>query len=237
MVQSVFEIFKIVLGIIIAGFFLYFMLQFAGLYTTTETKSAEVQEYKNLKKLVEDTYIYNIPTSADLKKIPAFASPPYISEGAAVSVNPSILFFFNPGKRLAVYRGSLDLGFWKTDFVGVIPEQRIFYGLEEYEFDHLSFIQNLTELFPQSADPLIDFGFCSGDSELISKNRDDFLKPIKGIVKTRSSGSLDDLRNNLRPCTADFQQPKTKVIITKLRSIQAPENANNRKGRKRHLQK
>ena len=219
MVVSVFEVFKLVLGIIIAGFFLYFMLQFAGIYSTTEIKSAEVQEYKNLKKLIEDTYIYSVPAEIDLKKPPLFAAPPFISEGASVSVSPSLLFFFRPGKRMEVYKGSLNLGFWSLDYVGAIPETRVFYSLEEYDLDEYSLMQNLTELFPQSDNPLIDFGFCSGDSELVAKGKDEFLKPIRAITRSRSPQDL-----NLDKCAAQFEGPKIKLTITKSPSAPIPEN-------------
>ena len=224
MTQSMFEVFKIVLGIIVAGFFLYFMLQFAGLYATTETKSAEIQEYKNLKKLVEDTYIYNIPTNFDLKKPPLLSAPPFISEGSGISVNPSILFFFQPEKRLVVYRGSLDYGFWNMYFVGALPELRVLYSLGEYELDHYSLLNNLTDLFPHSIDPQIDFGLCDGDVELVSKSRDDFLRGIKGIIKSKQPEVLKRDGKELVLCTADFQKPKTKVIITKLKDLPIPEN-------------
>ena len=215
MASDIFEIFKIVLGIIIAGFFLYFMIQFAGLYTSTEAKSAEMQEYKNMKKLIEDTYIYSVPTNLDLQKPPLFAKPPYVSEGSAISVNPSILFFFKPAKRVIVYRGTADYGFWTLDFVGALPETRILYNFVVYDTEHYSMIQNLTELFPQSADPPIGFGFCNSSLELVGKSgdsRDDFLKPIRSQAKIKS-GTPQNL--NLLPCTASFQSPKLKVIITK----------------------
>ncbi len=218
MALSVFEAFKIILGLIIASFFLYFMLQFAGVYSVTETKSAEVQEYKNLKNLIEDTYIYNVPAEIRLKKPPLLAPPPFISEGAGVSVNPSILFFFKPGEKLSVYKGSLSYGFWKQDFVGALPETKIFYGITDYSLEHYSIINNITELFPQSIDPVVSFGFCNGDSELVSKSRDDFIRPIKGIVRTKSPQDL-----KLSFCTAEFQPPKTKIIISPA-DLPIPEN-------------
>ncbi len=125
MALSVFEVFKIVLGIIIGTFFLYFMLQFSNIYSTTEIKSAEIQEYKNLKKLVEDTYIYGIQSEIGLRKLPSFASPPFISEGAGVSVNPSIMFFFKPGERLVVYKNFFDYRFCETVFTAALPEPAI----------------------------------------------------------------------------------------------------------------
>lgn len=218
--MSVFEIFKIVLGLVIGGFFLYFAVQFGGLYSATETKSAEVQEYRNLQKLIEDTYIYDVPSEIGLKKPPQFASPPFISEGAGVSVNPSILFFFRPGTRLHVYKGTLNYGFWKQDFVGAIPETKVFYGITDYTLEHYSIINNITELFPQSADPVVSFGFCNGDSELVSKSRDEFLRPIRGIIRAKSPQDL-----GLEPCTAGFNQPKTKIVVASADSeIPLPEN-------------
>lgn len=219
MVVSVFEVFKLVMGIIIAGFFLYFMLQFAGIYSTTEIKSAEVQEYKNLKKLIEDTYIYNVPSEADLKKPPLFAAPPFVSEGASVAVSHSVLFFFKPAKRVEVYKGSLSFGFWSLDYVGALPEMRVFYSPTEYDLEDYSMIQNLTELFPQSDNPKIDFGFCSGDSELATKGRDEFLRPIRAITRSRSPQDL-----GLSQCTASFQDHKIKITVTKSQSAPIPDN-------------
>ncbi len=63
-------------------------------------------------------------------------------------------------------------------------------------------------MFPQSIDPLIDFGFCSGDSELVAKSRDEFLRPIRGVVRSRSPQDL-----KLNQCTAAVGHGKAKIII------------------------
>ncbi len=210
MALSIFEIFKIVLGIVIASFFLFFMLQIAGIYSFTEARSGQLTEYKNVKKLIEDTYVYSVQSETDLKKPPIFYAPPYISEADAISVNPSILYFFKPGKRLSVYKASADYGFWKMDFVSALPETKILFSLGEYQIEDYSLLHNLTDLFPQSVDPKIEFGFCNGDLELVSKSKDDFIKPIRGIIRTRSPQNL-----GLSLCTANFNGTGIKVIITK----------------------
>ena len=210
MTASIFEIFKIVLGIIIASFFLFFMLQIAGIYSFTESRSTQVTEYKNVKKLIEDTYVYSVQSEIDLKKPPIFYTPPYISEADAISVSPSILYFFKPGKRLVVYKSSMDYGFWKADFIAALPESKVFYNLVEYDLDHYSLLHNLTELFPQSVDPKVEFGFCNGGQELVAKSRDEFLKPIRGIVRTKSPQDL-----GLQFCTVNFSEPKTKIVLTR----------------------
>lgn len=170
---STFQIFKIIMGLIVGGFFLFFMLSFSGLYKNIQTESGTVSELKGLRSNIHSVYLSGTPVTISLQdELPAY-SPPYLSKARGIAVQKSVPFFLRPGKKLVVYRGSLDTGPWSFPFVGMLPETDLIFNPLTYSDQAYSIIHNLTKLFPASDKPDVRFYFCNGTHQLKSSYGDD----------------------------------------------------------------
>ncbi len=125
---SVFQIFKIILGVIISAFILFIVLRFAGSYTEIGESSRQVSIMVNFKKSMEDVYTTGISTDFEMKDLEIIAyRPPYIhADVSNVDMDPVPLFLV-PGEKFSVYRNEYDLEWWKFYFIEVFPETKILF--------------------------------------------------------------------------------------------------------------
>ncbi len=195
---STFEIFKIIIGIVIAGFFLFFAVKFLGVLAPQQTQNIEIAEMKSLKNIIEKTLVYGVSQNLTVRsEIEYF--PPYISRKNNVRIDGSVPFFLNDGNLLYVYPNSLDLGFWKIGWVGALPETKVIYNLLTFSPEAYKIILEITEQFPDSSEPSITFGLCDGETEYTSNTKTNFLKPIRGIVEANQSYQIQGF--NYVQCT------------------------------------
>ncbi len=218
--MNLFQIFKIIMGLMVAGFFLFFALKFAGIYAGVQTGSIGLEETQNLKKAIEDVYIYDVDTPFRLNDVPFYAPPPYISKSRHVKVHDSIPFFFKPGKDLIVYKKYLDLGFTEIGWVGVLPRMKILYNPlnqpttnEDYRM-----MFSLTELFPQTERDKIGFGFCNGAVPGSINSTGEFLGVIKPFIDSQP------FQLNLELCTRKTRPEEVRVIISETEEAIYPED-------------
>ncbi len=183
---STFEIFKIIIGIVLASFFLFFALKFLGVLAPQELQKIEATELKTVKNIIEKTLVFGISQNLTIKGDIEY-SPPYISRKNDVKIHDSIPFFLKPGDFVYLYPYSLDIGFWKMDWVGVLPETKLIYNPLIYTKESYKTILDITNQFPESSSPPVIFGLCGGQTEYTSNTKTNFLKPIKGIVDANQS--------------------------------------------------
>ncbi|HLD56873.1 MAG TPA: hypothetical protein VJA47_01110 [archaeon] len=188
---STFEIFKIIIGIIIAGFFLFFALKFLGVLTPQQVQNIEIAQLSSVKNSIEKTPLYGVSQNLSLK-VEMEYSPPYISRKNNVKIHESIPFFLGEGDFVYIYPNSLDLGFWKMGWVGVVPETKLIYNPLIYTTEAYRTISQITEQFPESSSPLVRFGLCGAEVEYTTNTKTNFLKPIKGIVDTNQSYQIQN---------------------------------------------
>lgn len=149
--MSVFQIFKIILGIIISFFILFIVLTFAGSYSEIGESGRQVSIMVNFKKSIDDVYTTGIPTDFETKDFEIFAyTPPYIrTEVSNVDMDPIPLLLV-PGEKFSVYRNEYDLGWLKFYFIEVLPETNILFvplGDDERVW---SILGNITEFLPST---------------------------------------------------------------------------------------
>lgn len=192
---SVFQIFRIIMGLIIAGFLFYVIMQFSGIYAWYQEGQQEKLIMQSFLETAGSVYVHNVPTSfigfekfSDLR----YDSPPAISSSAG-DAEADVPLFLRPGKSLYVYRQTLELGWWRFNWVGALPEMKIVFNPLNCSPECWKVMQDLAEILPQSRDPEITMGFCTGERELEGVERDYFISAIK---------SPRDL--NLAPCTRSF---------------------------------
>lgn len=202
---SVFQVFKIIMGLFIAGFFFYIILNFTGIYTWFQESQQEILIMQNFRDTVRNTYVYDIP--AEFRHFENFEElryddPPRISSLSG-DVSMDAPLFLKPGKNLYIYRKTLDLGWWRFQWVGALPAMKIVFNPLDYSQEHWSIMQDLAGIFPQSQDPRITLGFCTGNRELEGVERDYFISAIR---------QPRDLNFSL--CTRDFPENYFLIIIS-----------------------
>ncbi len=208
---STFEIFKIIIGIVIAGFFLFFALKFLGVLAPQQIQKIEVSELKGLKNIIEKTLVFGVSQNLSVKTDELEYSPPYISRKNDVKIHDSIPLFLKPGDFVYIYPKSLDIGFWKMDWVGVLPDTKIIYNPVIYTPESYKLLYDLTEQFPESSSPAIVFGLCGGETEYTSNTKTNFLKPIKGIVDANQAYQIQNF--SYTPCVKQITGT-TKITIS-----------------------
>ncbi len=193
------------MGLIIAGFFFYIILNFSGIYAWFQTGQQEMLIMHNFRDTVRNVYVYDIPTGftgfekfSDLR----YDNPPQVSSLSG-DVSMDVPLFLKPGKNLYIYRQSLDLGWWRFHWIGALPAMKIVFNPLNYSQEYWGLMQDLAGIFPQSQDPQITIGFCTGERELEGVERDYFISAIR---------QPRDLNFSL--CTREFPDNYLLIIIS-----------------------
>jgi hypothetical protein len=149
---SVFQVFKIILGIIISAFILFFVLRFAGSYMDIGESSRQVSIIVSFKKSIEDVYTTGVSTDFEMKDSEILAyKPPYVdtSKVSYVDMDPIPLLLI-PGEKFSIYRNEYDTGWWKFYLIEVLPETKILFvplGNDERVW---SVMGNITKFLPST---------------------------------------------------------------------------------------
>ena len=127
---NVFDVFKIILGIIISIFVLFILLRFAGSYMQIGESSRQVSLMVNFKKTLENVYTTGVSDDfefAGTEVITNYA-PPFLMTTFSSSVDMEpIPLLLVPGKKLSVYRNEYDVGWWKFYFIEALPDTKILF--------------------------------------------------------------------------------------------------------------
>jgi len=149
---SVFDVFKIILGVIISVFILFVLLRFATSYMDIGESSRQASIMVNLKKSIEDVYTTGISSDFEGENADLILgySPPYIETSvASVDMDPVPLFLV-PGKGLSIYRNEYDLGWWKFYYIEAMPETGILFVPLGAKERMLPLIGNITRFLPST---------------------------------------------------------------------------------------
>ncbi len=149
---SVFDVFKIILGVIISVFILFILLRFAGSYTEIGESGRQVSIMVNLKKSIEDVYTTGISTDFETKESGLILGyrPPYIETRVSFVDMEPVPLFLVPGEKLSINRNEYDLGWWKFYFIEVLPETNILFVPLDSEQTTLLLIGNITRFLPST---------------------------------------------------------------------------------------
>lgn len=126
---STFDVFKIILGIIISVFILFALLRFAGSYTEIGESGRQVSVMINLKTSIENVYTTGVSADFETKESEMILGyrPPYIETKASfVDMDPVPLFLV-PSEKLSINRNEYDVGWWKFYFIEALPETNILF--------------------------------------------------------------------------------------------------------------
>jgi hypothetical protein len=194
--MDAFDVFKIIFGIIISFFIIQFVLQFLDSYSQIGEASKQISGLTSFNKIMQDVYTTGIPTSFtldDYDKI-KFYQPPYImTEAGTLTLDSPTVFI--PAKNIFIYRGELDLHWWRYYFLYAIPGSNVIYIPLNNSPLVFGAMSNLTLVLPftEKVDQKFYFGFgCNGTSYYFSNwERERFLNII-GYISTDYSNLVDN---------------------------------------------
>lgn len=148
---SVFQIFRIILGIIISAFILFIIITFAGTYTEIGESSRQVSVLVSFKKTMENVYTTGIADDFDTEDYEILDYvPPHVMTGVTNFVVEPVPLLLVPGQEFSITRNVYDTYWWKFYFVEVMPETKIMFIPLKNEERVWSAIGNITEMLPST---------------------------------------------------------------------------------------
>ncbi len=231
--MDAFEVFKIIIGIVIGVFILFFMLNFTGLYSTYQQESIEVTHLKNFKRVLQDVYLSDTPAVFRMK-IDTDYNPPKISlytkAGNVLDTRIPVPFFYKTAEKdkdVIGYSGFVDHGFTKFKFAGVFPAKNFFFNIVPFSNQSFGIVSSLTQILPGAEDPPMFYGFCFNDDDYLfypQPSKTGFLNDVNQIIEYTSK-----IDPNWKPkdkkidfCTK--QRDANDIIITVTDQENFPEN-------------
>ena len=184
MTTSVFQMFKIIAGLLMSVFIIYFAVSYSGTYTQVQSGISGNQELRDFVETSRNVYLTGNPSNFKFTKKPTFnyesGSLGSIVYGQATAY-PKNPILFSAGERIFIDSNSLGLGWTDYKFTEAMPETHVILNPLDTSPQTMQLLQDTTLLMPSTAyfKPDVVFGFC--DSGSIAYNfcngwceRDDF---------------------------------------------------------------
>jgi len=181
MAASIFQAFRIIFGLIIAVFVLYFFLTYAGVYGETEEARIQNSIAKNFVATINNVYqsgtqfsftqFGESPLDFDIFLDTEYNPPihwPGISLGTtAGKVTLTVPTLLIPGDDVVVYRDSVNLGWWEFYFVEALGNTAVIFVPLDDSDDAIGLIRKIVDSMPsteyvQGEAPKVTFGLCGG---------------------------------------------------------------------------
>ncbi|MBI4020316.1 MAG: hypothetical protein HY367_03205 [Candidatus Aenigmarchaeota archaeon] len=206
---TVYEIFKMIFGLVASVFILYFLITYAGGYAGTQLSAQRISITRDFLTASENVYLSGVPFIFDgfgrqdfEYSLDASGTQPQIEFGSG-QLPVRVPLFFSPGKELYIERKELDLGWWKFGFAMATPEMDIIFNVQDPE--GMDAAVGIASLFPESQEPEISFTLCDGAELEGPYGQFDF------------AGSRSPVIRNIRPalpCSASLQKGSILVTIS-----------------------
>ena len=148
---SVFDVFKIILGIIISVFIIFVVMRFVGSYMEISESGRQVSLMVNFKKTVENVYTTGISTDFELKEseILGYRPPLIETESTVIDTSPTPTMLL-PGKKLSVGRIDYDIGWWKFYVIEALPDTKIIFVVPDASEATWALVGNITKALPST---------------------------------------------------------------------------------------
>ncbi|MBU0953764.1 MAG: hypothetical protein KKA90_05115 [Nanoarchaeota archaeon] len=172
--MEVYELFKMVFGLIASGFILFFLINFAGLYAGVGGCTGKNIALKNFLKSVEDVYLTeNEIDFTDFKRLQFTAafqpwqSPPafQIVDDATENcgyIRATVPVLSKPGEEVVIDARTINLGWWEYSMAIVIPETLVVFSPRDGNDATWDFIRDVTLAFPETdnTETKVRFALC-----------------------------------------------------------------------------
>jgi len=208
---NTFQIFRIIMGLLISVFVIMLFLRIADMYSALQEMRQKMEVMNVFEQAVRQTYTSGYPVT-----FPGFHDfGTLVYDYGPDSKGPSKLksdagdrtiltpFFFLPDKeQIFVERHCLDYGWWRWCWVGAVPKDtRIFFSPVENTPETRALIENVSAYFGQN-----ELYICSG-SQIVPLSqpysRENFLEALRNTVPSAA----------IRECEAYVPEPHRVVIF------------------------
>ncbi|RLI96667.1 MAG: hypothetical protein DRO99_04085 [Candidatus Aenigmatarchaeota archaeon] len=170
--MNVYQVFKIVLGLVMSFFILFFLVNYAGIYSEIQEDTQRMMIISNFRKAVQDVYLTgNSVTFDDFSRLDfnivynGLVDPPVIRSGTGQTIIRTPMVFV-PGEEVMIQREDLNFGWWKFGFVEALPEMTVLFNPMDTGVESRNIMKSIVGLFPDTTGrtPRIQFGFCDGNT-------------------------------------------------------------------------
>lgn len=194
--MSSFGVFRVIFGLLIGSFILYFFIQFVVNYITVQETFSLATALKSFEKLSNDVYYSGNPSPfLDFKKTKKFDI--YVDTNSPAGIRSSELptkasfivpTLISPSRTLFLNRVDLDLTFWKFYMVEAVPEIKIIFNPISSDPKIFDFVFEIVNTLPDTGnfDQKITFSLCS--EKTLSKSLEAYEFKIK-LGSEKNSGA------------------------------------------------
>lgn len=210
---DVFQIFRLILGVIISVFILFFLLRFTGVYSGFQADVRTITIMENFLQTSGNVYVSGNPVPfTDFSRIGddvvvnGREEPPEL-QTTEERVTMTVPLLFLKDDELLVSRGAYDLGWWTFSYAIALPETVIVFNpLDPGETD-TAVIRDIAGVFPSTSvfSPNVAFTFCDGDELDQRYDRRDLVE---------RSSVLAGLDTPAEPCRAALPHGAKLVTIS-----------------------
>ncbi|MFH1978235.1 MAG: hypothetical protein ABIJ92_02835 [Candidatus Aenigmatarchaeota archaeon] len=177
---SVLQVFKLIFGLIAAGIIFFFLINYAGSYSTVQSNTLKAKTMVSFLQTVSDVYTtgnpYYFDGFEDLEfrfSLDTTTLPLSLRHDAGNLVVFTPLFTY-PGDSHVIERTEMEYGWWDFYFVRAVPAMNVYVSIENPTDPKAIVIARETiEMFPDSLSfdttPIL-FGFCNGGQKTTLKD-------------------------------------------------------------------
>lgn len=221
---SAYQAFKMVLGLMISGFVIYFLIFYTGTYSQTQQQSQQLTVLKNFEKLAQDVHATGNPSpftgfsegsfrtlSFEIREPEGHAQ--VVADVGKLALKVPLLF--RPGEEVFVDSASMDLGWWEFSAVAVMPGTTVIINPVDASRDSWEYMKDAVELMPSTIgfEPKVTFGLCDGG--VIVKDFLGLCGPSEGVPCEREYFMrMSRPDEGLGACTATIPEGGTLVTLS-----------------------
>jgi len=190
--MNIFQVYKIILGLIVAGFVVFFVANFLGDYVGLNTQTNTYKAMNNFRNVVQD--VYNTGNSVEFNQFsqktmpeiyiqPSESFQPMGIKSGSISMSffTPIIFMKEKGQGFVLERNEIDLGWTKFYMVYAVSDLVVIFSPENTA--SLDLIKKITSSF-QSNEKVL-FTTCSFGSIQSPKKQNEFLDLLNlGSIST-----------------------------------------------------
>jgi len=227
MAATIYQAFRIMFGLILAGFILYFFLSYSGVYGETEEMRIRSEIVKNFRSAINDVYETGIPIAftqfgesnfefelfLDAEYNPPINYPGIREASITGTVTMFMPVIFLPGDEVYLYRESVDLGWWNFYFIEALSDVAVIFVPVDSGDEVMELIEDIVDSMPSTSQvqrPKVTFGFCDGPTLYYEGLCDEYRCERYEFEDLIEAGYPSDASE----CTADLSDSHRLVTIS-----------------------
>jgi hypothetical protein len=197
---SVFEIFRVLIGLVVFVFVLTFFLRLSDMYSNTQVMGKKLETVNTFDQVAAQTFTSENPTTfSGFRDFTTLVYEPPKVKSDVGQKTLSVPVFFIPSKGVIMLeKQCLDYNWFRFCWVYAYPNStQILFTPLENTADARATIASIVQLLPDS----MDYGYCSGDDARASTK--------SGFIQYLSGSAAE----SYQPCTRQLPEGSRIVVI------------------------